>query len=144
MQMSLDKTGCDRRIQQMSRIYPAYGILPSCFYGKHTLYQYGTGFFRRKKQEMQKAHTFLNISGLIGYVYTFNNNEFENYYKDICPDELELKKVNEDSCQASFCIFQQEPMIGSLPLSCLLKEMPFPYNLSGKISSGKSQEILFK
>ena len=33
---------------------------------------------------------------------TFNNNEFENNYKDIYPDELELKKENEDPCKASF------------------------------------------
>ena len=32
--------------------------------------------------------------------------KFENNYNDIYPSELELKKVNEDSCQASFCIFQ--------------------------------------
>ena len=77
---------------------------------------------------MQKAHTFLNISGLIGYVYTFNNNEFENYYKDICPDELELKKVNEDPCTVVFELFN-EKVRGNLELSCLIKKVPFFYIL---------------
>ena len=35
------------------------------------------------------------------------NNVFEKkYYKDICPDELELKKEDKDLCKPRFCTFQ--------------------------------------
>ena len=32
----------------------------------------------------------------------FNNNEPENNFEDISPDELELKNENGDSCKGSF------------------------------------------
>ena len=77
---------------------------------------------------MWKVHIFSNISGLIDDVYTFNNDELENDYKDIWPDELELKKENEDPCTVVFELFNGE-VIENLELSCLIKEMRFFYTL---------------
>ena len=38
------------------------------------------------------------------YALSINNDEFENNYKDIHPDELELKNQNADPCNALFLV----------------------------------------
>ena len=56
-----------------------------------------------KKRDGRRTCIFLNILGLqIDNLCTFNNDEFENNYNDIYPDELALKKENEDPCITSF------------------------------------------
>lgn len=45
---------------------------------------------------MRKVGIFSNIFGFIDDLCSFNNDEFENNFDDIYPDELELKKENED------------------------------------------------
>ena len=60
------------------------------YYGKKWLLQ-------TKKLDIRKALVFSFIDDLC----TFNNDEFENNYNDLYPDELELKKENEDSYKAS-------------------------------------------
>ena len=54
----------------------------------------GSGFVKQKKQDLQKARIFLFVDSLC----TFSNHESESSFSDIYPDELELKKKNEDSC----------------------------------------------
>ena len=58
----------------------------------------GSGFVKQKKQDLQKARIFLFVDSLC----TFSNHESESSFSDIYPDELELKKKNEDSCKISF------------------------------------------
>ena len=45
---------------------------------------------------MRKVGIFSNIFRFIDDLCSFNNDEFENNFDDIYPDELELKKENED------------------------------------------------
>ena len=54
---------------------------------------------------MSKACIFSNIFRFIDDLYTFNNDEFENKYNDICPDERELKKENEELSKPRFWTF---------------------------------------
>ena len=58
---------------------------------------------------------------------TFNNNEFENNYKDIYPDELELKKENEDPCKASFFDLSIEVHDSKFTTELFDKGMLFPF-----------------
>ena len=60
---------------------------------------------QRKKWDMWKACIFSNIFRFIDDLYTFNNDEFENKYNDICPDERELKKENEELSKPRFWTF---------------------------------------
>ena len=48
------------------------------------------------KQDLQKIHVFSNIIRFIDDPSTFDNDECGNNYNDIYPDELKLKKENED------------------------------------------------
>ena len=50
---------------------------------------------------MRKARIFSNIFRLVDYLCTFDNYEFENNYKNIFTDQLELKKENENPCETS-------------------------------------------
>ena len=45
---------------------------------------------------------FSNIFRFVDDLHTFNNNKFENYYKYIYLNELELEKENEAPCKTSF------------------------------------------
>ena len=54
----------------------------------------------KKKRDLRKARIFSHIFRFVDSLCSFNNYEFENSFNDICPDELELKKKNEDSCKA--------------------------------------------
>ena len=49
-----------------------------------------------EKRDMRKVGIFSNIFGFIDDLCSFNNDEFENNFDYIYPDELELKKENED------------------------------------------------
>ena len=82
----------------------------------------GRGLFKRKKQDPRKARIFSILFRFINDLCTFSNNEFENNYSDIYPDELELKKENKDFCKSSL-----KSMKRNLPLRCLIKKMPFPF-----------------
>ena len=55
-----------------------------------------------KKRYLWKALIFSNIFRFMDDLCTFNNNELENDYDDSYSDELELKKDNEVSGEASF------------------------------------------
>ena len=58
--------------------------------------------FQTKKRNLRKASIFPNIFRFTNGLCTFNNDEFENNYNKIYPDELQVKKENADSCNASF------------------------------------------
>ena len=63
------------------------------------LYYYESEWLlQTKKWEMGKACIFSSIFRFIDDLCFFSNNEFENYCKDIYPDELILKKEAEDPC----------------------------------------------
>ena len=53
-----------------------------------------------KKRDLRNARIFSNIFRFVDTLFTFSNHEFENSFNDICTDELELKKKNEDYCKA--------------------------------------------
>jgi len=56
-----------------------------------------------KKRDLQKARMFSNTFRFIDDLCALNdNNEFENNFKQIYPEELELKKKNVDPHEASF------------------------------------------
>ena len=52
---------------------------------------------KNEKRDIGKTRIFLNIFSFIDDLCTFHNDEFENNYNDIYPDELELKNKKEDS-----------------------------------------------
>ena len=52
--------------------------------------------FQLNKQDLQKIYIFSNIIRSIDHPRTFDNDECGNNYNDIYPDELKLKKENED------------------------------------------------
>ena len=51
---------------------------------------------------LRKARIFSNIYRFLDDLWTFNNNEFENIYKDDYFDVWELGKEIEDPCKALF------------------------------------------
>ena len=55
-----------------------------------------------KKQGLREDRIFSNISRFNNDLCAVNNDEFENNYKDNLPDELELKRENEDPPKAPF------------------------------------------
>ena len=61
------------------------------------------------------ARIFSNIFRFIDDLCTFNNDEFENNYDNIFPDELELKNL----------VISIEVKKWNLPLSRLIRDMPF-------------------
>ena len=81
-----------------------------------------------KKRDLQKAHIFSNILRLIDDLHTFNNNEFENSYHDIYPDELELKKENEDPCKVSSLSLSMEVHDRKFTIMFTDKRDVFPFS----------------
>ena len=82
---------------------------------------------KTKKWDLQKAGIFSSIFKFIGDLWTFDNNKFKNNYNNIYPDELQLKKEMKILVKSSFWNFQYKYMTEKLLLSCLIKEMPFPF-----------------
>ena len=79
------------------------GSDPTTFATNYFLYYYDRKWFLEiKKWDLLKARLFPNIFRFIINLCTFNNDEFENYYNEIYPGEMELNKENEDPCKASF------------------------------------------
>ena len=64
-----------------------------CYYEKMWLLQ-------TKKQNLRKARIFSSVFLFVDDLCTFNNDIY--HCNDIYPDELELKKKNEDPRKASF------------------------------------------
>lgn len=61
------------------------------------------GYLQTKnKQDLEKARVFSTIFRFIIDSSTFNNDEFENNYNGIYPNEPELNKKNVDSCKFLF------------------------------------------
>ena len=77
-----------------------------------------------KKLYLRKPRMFSNIFRFIDELCTLNNDEFENNYNDICPDDLELKAENEEPCKALF-----------LDLSVEVHNRKFIFNLDSNTSS---------
>ena len=73
---------------------------------------------------MQKAPIFPNIFRFLDELCLFNNNEFQNNYNDIYPNELKLKKKNDGHCKALF-----------LDLSIEVHNKKFTTNLFDKIGT---------
>ena len=53
-------------------------------------------FPEKKNETCERIVNFQIFLRFIENVITFNNDEFGNNYNDIYPNELELKKENED------------------------------------------------
>lgn len=85
-----------------------------------------------RKWGLQKAWIFSRIFCFKDDLSTFSSDKFENYCEDVYPDELILKKENEDPCQASFLDLliklQDRKFDQSLFLFCLLYAFPFDIN----------------
>ena len=56
----------------------------------------------KNKQDLEKARVFSTIFRFIIDSSTFDNDEFENNYNGIYPNEPELNKKNVDSCKFLF------------------------------------------
>ena len=80
-----------------------YGVWTSPFYGKliFTLL-WKEAASPDKKWDMWKAHIFSNIFRIIGDLWTFNNDKFENNYNNIYPHVSELNNENGNPCKSSF------------------------------------------
>ena len=59
-----------------------------------------------------------------------NNDEFQNNCNDSYPDEMELKKENEDSCKASFLDFSIEVHNRKFTIKLLHKRIAFPFYIN--------------
>lgn len=68
-----------------------------------------------------------NIFRFIDNPCTSNNNQFENNYQDIYPDELELEKENEYPCTALFVQLSIKVYARQFTTSCLQKGMTFTF-----------------
>lgn len=68
-----------------------------------------------------------NIFRFIDNPCTSNNNQSENNYQDIYPDELELKKENEYPCTASFVHLSIKVCARQFTTSYLRKGMTFTF-----------------
>ena len=77
------------------------GSYPTLFMAKLFLYYCEKKcLLLTKKRDLRNARTFSNIFRFIDDLYTFNDNKFENNYKDIYPDDIEIQKENENPCIA--------------------------------------------
>ena len=65
-------------------------------------YYESTWLLQIKKQGLREARIFSNNSRFKKDLCPVNNDEFENDYKTNHPDELEVKRENEDPPKASF------------------------------------------
>ena len=73
------------------------GSEPASFMADLFLYIYEKKWLlQTKKMEPAKGSFVSNIFRFIGDLCTFSNDELENSYNDIYPDELKLKRENED------------------------------------------------
>ena len=87
---------------------------------------------------MQKARIFSSIFRIIDDLYTFSNDEFENNYNDVHPDQLVIKKEDKHPCKTSFLYRAIEVYDRKLTTQILLDTFPFYINhvpyLHSKIS----------
>ena len=51
----------------------------------------------------------------------------QNDSNNMCPEKLKLSREKEDPCRASLLDISIEFHDGSLQLSCLIKDIPFPF-----------------
>lgn len=97
----------------MSVDWDSSGVWSSPFYGKPIfvlLWKEEATFNKKttKNGTWEWLEYFQIFLGLWDDLCTCNNEEFENDLKDIYPDELKPKKVNEDPCKVSLFDFSIE------------------------------------
>ena len=90
------------------------------------------------QRNMQKACIFSSIFRIIDDLFTFRNDKFENNYNDVHPNQLVIKKEDEDPCETSFLYLAIEVYDRKLTTKILLDTFPFYINcipyLHSKIS----------
>ena len=86
------------------RIGIPMGSDPAPFFANLFLYFYESKWINKiKKESLYRARRFANTFRFIDDLDAMNDcGEFEKYYKDIYPPELELKKENNGNKQATF------------------------------------------